>query len=148
MNTQLYSYNRNFPTPLPHRIRLSNGSTRTDPLTFTPEEILDAGYVLAETMPNNNPITQRLSWDGVNWQVTELSSEELAALAENELQNIRHKRDVLIDGVIWRVQRYESETRLGLVPTDDIQKLDEYIQALRDVTEQPDPFNITWPILT
>ena len=148
MTMQLYSYNKNFPSLLPHRIRLSNGSTRTDPSTFTAEEIADAGYVLAETMPNSNPVTQRLAWNGIAWEVTGLTAEESAAIFTAEIQNIRLKRDGLINAVAWRIQRYESETRLGLSPTDDIQKLDEYIQALRDVTKQPDILNIIWPILT
>jgi hypothetical protein len=148
MTTRLYSYNKNFPAPLPHRIRLSNGITRTDSSTFTLEEIADAGYVLAETIPNSNPVTQRLAWNGVAWEVTGLTAEESATILAAEIQNIRQKRDVLINAVAWRIQRYESETRLGLPSTDDIQKLDEYIQALRDVTEQPDILNIEWPILT
>ena len=47
----------------------------------------------------------------------------------------------------WRYLRYDRELRLGLTPTDDIQKLDLYMQALADITQQPDPFNITWPEL-
>lgn len=39
------------PEPIPFRIRLSSGLTRTDPATFTAEEIAGAGYVLAPTKP-------------------------------------------------------------------------------------------------
>lgn len=35
----LYSRHITTPAPLPHRIRLADGSTRTDRSTFTPEEI-------------------------------------------------------------------------------------------------------------
>ena len=41
----LYSYNGEYPTDIPERIRLSDGSTRTDSSTYTEEEIADAGYV-------------------------------------------------------------------------------------------------------
>ena len=47
----------------------------------------------------------------------------------------------------WKVLRYERETRLEKTPTDDIVKLDAYMQSLADITKQSDPFNITWPIL-
>jgi hypothetical protein len=148
MNTQLYSYKNDLPAPLPNRIRLSNGTTRTDPLTFTEDEIADAGYVPAEPAPSTNPNTQNLTWNGDEWIVTDLTLTELNKIYDNTVKEIRQKRDRLIGDIVWRVQRYESEIRLGIPPTDDIQKLDEYIQSLRDITKDLDPFNITWPILT
>ena len=36
----------------------------------------------------------------------------------------------------WRIERYESEIRQGLEPTDDIVKLDTYFQKLRDMSKQ------------
>ncbi len=39
------------PGPLPFRIRLTGGVTRTDPESFTPEEIEAAGYVPAPEKP-------------------------------------------------------------------------------------------------
>ena len=60
--------------------------------------------------------------------------------------DVRDKRDSLINDTIWRVQRYESETRLGITTTDNIANIDEYIQALRDIPQQEGfPNNITWP---
>jgi hypothetical protein len=47
----LYSLNGAYPKPLPKRIVLSNGTTRTDPTTFTPEEIADAGYIQVPEPP-------------------------------------------------------------------------------------------------
>ncbi len=41
-----------------------------------------------------------------------------------------------------------SETRIGITTTtDNISDLDTYIQALRDISKQTDPENITWPEL-
>ena len=56
------------------------------------------------------------------------------------------------DGV-WDDVRFERDKRLSLsdwtqlpdVPITTRQKWVEYRQALRDITEQPDPFNIDWP---
>ena len=57
----LYSIRQQRPAPLPFRIRLSNGFTRTEPASFTAEEILDAGYV-AYTEPAYDAATEQLLW--------------------------------------------------------------------------------------
>jgi hypothetical protein len=57
----LYSINNLRPAPLPFRIRLSNGFTRTEPASFTAEEIADAGYV-AFTEPAYDAATEQLLW--------------------------------------------------------------------------------------
>lgn len=62
-------------------------------------------------------------------------------------EGVRNKRDRLINGFEWRYNRHQREVRLGLTPTDDISKLDEYMQALADITKQPDPSNIQWPLI-
>ena len=62
-------------------------------------------------------------------------------------QQIRYQRDKLIKEVDWRVKRNLNEQRLGLTPTDKIEKLDEYMQGLRDITLQADPTEIEWPPL-
>jgi hypothetical protein len=67
--TDLYSKNNSYPTTLPFRIRLSDGSTRTDPNQFTADDIADAGYVLAPDKPSYNANTHSLGWDGTNWTV-------------------------------------------------------------------------------
>lgn len=59
---------------------------------------------------------------------------------------VRAERDARIQALAWRVQRYESEVRLGLTPTDDITDLDATIQALRDVPKQAGfPAAVDWP---
>ena len=68
----LYSINREFPTSLPFRIRLSDGRTRTDPTTFTSEEIAKAGYVLAPDRPTYDSSTHALTWDGEAWATERL----------------------------------------------------------------------------
>jgi hypothetical protein len=67
---------------------------------------------------------------------------------ESECENVRAKRDRLIDKEDWRYTRYNSEVRQGLTPSDDIVALDVYIQALRDVPEQAGfPYDVVWPVL-
>lgn len=60
---------------------------------------------------------------------------------------VRAERDQRIAAIMWRVQRYESEVRQALTPTDDIVALDAYVQALRDVPQQVGfPEEVEWPI--
>lgn len=67
----LYSLNGAAPTPLPFRIHLANGFTRTDPSTFTEEEIAEVGFVAIET-PDYDPATQALNWNGASFDVVSL----------------------------------------------------------------------------
>lgn len=65
----LYSYNGNTPSPLPFRIKLSNGFTRTDPTTFTEEEIADAGYSGPYTEPAYDPSTESIAWINGHYKI-------------------------------------------------------------------------------
>ena len=58
----LYSFQQQRPAPLPFRIRLSNGFTRTDPTSFTATEIADAGYEGPFAEPDYNAATEQLLW--------------------------------------------------------------------------------------
>jgi len=65
---------------------------------------------------------------------------------DSESQRIRDERDRLIKAEAWRIERYNSEIRQGLVPTDDISLLDDYLQQLRDIPEQAGfPYDVVWP---
>lgn len=64
----------------------------------------------------------------------------------NQADKIRAERDRRIQEIEWRIKRYESEKRQGLTPTDDIGQLDIFVQALRDITDQPNfPDSVEWP---
>lgn len=144
---KLYSFKNQEPTIIPERIRLSNGFTRTDSSTYTEEEISDSGYVLInQEKPHPNQF-EMVEWSGSSWVIRIMTEEEKNSTIEIKFKEVRQIRDNLINSVEWRIQRHESELRLGLTPTDDIKKLDEYIQALRDITKQEDPFNVSWPEL-
>jgi hypothetical protein len=66
----LYSKNGEYPSELPFRIVLSNGNTRTDTATFTPEEIADAGYVAVSEPPAGDGVST-ISWTGTSWVQTD-----------------------------------------------------------------------------
>ena len=60
----------------------------------------------------------------------------------------RAERDRLIESVRWRIERHSDELALGSEPTETLEPLLQYTQALRDVPEQPDfPESIVWPKL-
>lgn len=81
-------------------------------------------------------------WDASTeaWSINATARDQ--ALAEE----VRSKRDTIINGYFWRIQRYEAETRMEKTPTDDIVLLDAYIDDLRNISDQPGfPTSIVWP---
>tara|TARA_B100002019_G_C21259735_1_gene596006 strand:+ start:2064 stop:2504 length:441 start_codon:yes stop_codon:yes gene_type:complete len=142
----LYSFKNQYPQSLPERIRLSDGSTRTDSSTFTEDELTDAGYVSAGEQPAYDSSTHKLTWNGSSWEVVELTESEIAAIQKQLWDEVRHHRNIKIEEVEWRIFRNLSETRIGITTTtDDLGELDAYMQALRDITNSSDPLSITWP---
>ena len=78
--------------------------------------------------------------------------EDLLDLTSINLEKLkdeaRSRRDALITEVQWRKDRHYDEVALGLEPTESIQPILEYIQALRDVPQQEGfPEDIEWPVL-
>ena len=61
---------------------------------------------------------------------------------------VRSRRDALIQQIEWRKDRHYDEVALGLEPTESIQPILEYIQALRDLPQQEGfPTDVVWPVL-
>lgn len=62
--------------------------------------------------------------------------------------SVRQDRDARIQAVRWRIERHQDEILLGLTPTEPLEPIARYIQALRDITKQDGfPGSITWPEL-
>ena len=60
----------------------------------------------------------------------------------------RAERDRLIESVRWRIERHNDELALGSEPTEPLEPLLRYTQALRDVPQQAGfPETISWPEL-
>jgi hypothetical protein len=146
----LYSYKNQYPQPLPFRITLQDGRTRTDPTTFTQEELTNAGYVAAPEQPELAE-HQWVTWSETQWQVHTKTSQEIQQEQQNRIEqqwnSVRQQRDQMMSEFEWRYTRHERELRMLLPVTDNLSDIDTYMQALADITLQPDPFNITWPEL-
>lgn len=69
-----------------------------------------------------------------------------ADLLEIRKQQVRLERDIRIQNVEWRRNRHNDELALGLMPTEPIEPILRYIQALRDIPDQEGfPANVIWP---
>src|SRR6056297_564707 len=132
-----YSHNGSYPTVLPNRIVLSNGMSRTDKTTFTPEEIADAGWV-AVTDPPTATWPNRLDWNGTNWIVRAPNQSEI----DTRWAEVRRTRDMrLAESDVTILRSYEK----GLTP-DPLWVT--YRQELRDLPQNTvDPFFVSWPVM-
>lgn len=119
-------------------------------------------YPVTVITPNYNSNTQKLD----NWtyefkgthvekipqiiNIPQPSAEELEFQKQlsinSKWEEIRIQRDNIMKTFEWRYTRHQRQTRLGQTPTDNLLDLDNYMQALADITLQTDPFNIVWPI--
>ena len=60
----------------------------------------------------------------------------------------RAERDRLIESIRWRIERHSDELALGREPTEPLEPLLQYAQALRDVPQQEGfPESVEWPHL-
>ena len=58
----------------------------------------------------------------------------------------RAERDRLIESIRWRIERHSDELALGTEPTEPLEPLLQYTQALRDVPQQAGfPEAVDWP---
>ena len=59
----------------------------------------------------------------------------------------RAERGRRIESVRWRIERHNDELALGSEPTEQLEPLLQYVQALRDVPRQAGfPGDIDWPV--
>lgn len=138
METQLlYSLNGAYPAALPHRIRLSNGLTRTGTDSFTAEEIADAGYIQVEDPPSIT-YPEVLYWNGTSWGVRQPNqSEKDAVWVTIRAECLR----LLAESDFKVLKAYEAGNP---VPEAWV----TYRQALRDLynnVNDIDPYFVNWP---
>jgi hypothetical protein len=86
----LYSHNGAYPAPLPNRIILSDGRSRTDPSTFTKEEIDDAGYVWVEEKPTVLE-PHFVTWTGTSWAINVRPLSQYKIMIKQEVTKKRYQ---------------------------------------------------------
>jgi hypothetical protein len=134
--TALYSLNNAWPAALPFRVYLPDGTTRTDPSTFTEAELKAWGYTGPYTLPTYDSHTEVLDWVGTAYLVRPMTPDEQNAAKDRQWVEVRLERNRLLQLCDW--------TQLPDSPADK-QAWASYRQALRDITQEPDPFAIIWP---
>lgn len=115
---------------------------------------------MTEVSPPDCPTDYHLHWTGAAWEtvanpVSETphipTEEERWALLtpEQKAEEVRAKRDGLIEDIMWRVERYQTQTALGVATTDtesQYRAVLAYIEELRQVPEQAGfPTTVEWP---
>jgi hypothetical protein len=136
--TLLYSFNGDRPEIIPFRIILPNGFTRTDPLSFTPEEITAAGFTGPYIEPTYDPKTEVLDWNGIEYNIRPHNTQEL----EEQWNNVRGQRNQLLKESDWT---QISDYNLDL---ENKEEWATYRQELRDLPEvQTNPFDIVWTMM-
>ena len=89
----------------------------------TPVNTIDGVHYLLTTQQEQEAEDKRVAWE--------------AGANAREWAKIREKREELLKESDW--------TQFSDSPKKDQQSIKDYRQALRDITDQADPFNITWP---
>lgn len=129
----LYSYNNRYPGPLPNRIRMPDGSTKTDISTFTEQDLLDAGYIAV----NDPPVPEYpniLEWNGTAWVIRAPNEEETKARKEN----IKSECKRLLDDTDYKlIKSVELDTEMNDLWV-------EYRQKLRDIYNSVDTTEDVW----
>lgn len=77
--------------------------------------------------------------EGIVHTIADQEAEYRVRKDETQWQNVRNQRNFLLAACDW--------TQLPDAPLSNVktQEWETYRQALRDITNQPDPFNIIWP---
>lgn len=107
---KLYSLNGQYPTQIPFRIKLSDGRTRTDPSSFTDEEIADAGYILVDNPPSTTP-DKVIEWkqDTLSWIVRDKNEAEIRAESEMRKASMNEYRDRRVaEGFLFNGKYFDS----------------------------------------
>lgn len=75
-------------------------------------------------------------------------AQQIAAQLATQWDIVRQLRDTKMQEFDWRYVRHARQTRMNLPLSDNIADLDAYMQALADITQQSDPYNLIWPEYT
>jgi len=128
----LYSLQGALPAPLPSRIRLPNGLTRTNPSTYSSEEISSWGFIGPITIPFWNPSIEAIKWSpkDLTYAVRVLSEKEIEErLLVEARQQVDYQGfyDMLLPSAAYRAIREQAEHSLPITVA-----CTEFIAAITD----------------
>jgi len=142
--------------PVGHPIALDNfkqvNPSMSLPFPLLPEHIEPHGYGIYDfSMPPECGVFEKLEEiapvkspdNGVYYQTriaVPMNEQETAERIEHEWDSVRFNRERRLAACDWWVTK-ATETGNTITPEQQT-----YRQALRDITNQTDPFNIVWPI--
>lgn len=89
-----YSYQGQEPQGLPERLRLEDGTTITSLHHLTNEELNSYGFVGPIVKPEFNTETQKLVWNGSEYDAVDLTTEDINLIQSESLESIRRGFDV------------------------------------------------------
>jgi hypothetical protein len=119
----------------------------TFPNEIGEETMTQFGLYEVEQTPKPNDYTKNITegtpilTDGVyyqNWIQTNASESEIDYRLENQWFFVRETRNQLLAECDW--------TQLSDIPQNTKNLWSTYRQQLREITNQPNPFNIEWPV--
>jgi len=125
------------------------------PATITQDSLegFDGWYVIEDNteLPEYDKATEKLEFSRFfnstkvvgQYSVVDLSVAEKAAAKAARVSEVRYHRDNTINSTDYLM----TSDLFNSFSAADQQKIVDYRQALRDLTDQADPFNITWPVL-
>lgn len=138
-----YSYQGREPQPLPFRIYI-NGTTRTDPTTFTEEELILAGFIQVA----DRPLEQEgkvITWDigTFSWIIRDKTQEELdvefKALVPLSVSKFQAKAALYQNGLLPTVETIMADpatpvlTKLAWSDARDFERNSPTIAALAGI---------------
>lgn len=86
----LYTLHGAYPAPLPDRLRMPDGSTRTDPASFTEEEIALAGYSPVTDKPSSSDF-EVVEWVNGQWAVRSMTPEEATQRRKLMIEAVKYE---------------------------------------------------------
>jgi hypothetical protein len=94
----LYSYKNQEPEKLPKRVRLDDGSTRTNLKELSIEELESYGFSGPFVKPEFDKDTQRIEWTGNSYEIIRLPEEEIIKIAA---EKERKKRSIELEYISY-----------------------------------------------
>ena len=135
----LYSYQNNYPKPLPDSIMIGE-LTYTSLNDLSDIELNNLGFSGPFYIPDGFNDTKKIEYDPVNQTLTlrDLSFEEKMEGEDERWKNIREIRDKLLKETDGIVIKYLERDELVL------EQYLEYRKKLRDI---PQTYNYTWEVI-